>query len=249
MTVGIGLKQSFAQGLKVSFNTVSTIDIQPGGGSDSTLLHVINSPGTLTANFATSGANGLDTGLESSDQLYVMHLISDSSLVNSPASLISLSRTSPTLPSGYDIFKKVGYFYNNSSSDIGPFTTFGQSSGRVFQYETNNELQEVLTNGSAVIFTAVDCSQFVPNGQERIMTVRVRFSNTGVDASDRFRIRFGGSSIGTPINQGRIGALQATSYSLTESIVTNSSSIFDYRVQDSVDNSIIINVGGFNFSI
>ena len=65
----------------------------------------INVTSNITVAADVSGANGVDTGSIANDTTYHIWVIADSNGANSPAGLISLSGTSPTMPTGYD--KKV----------------------------------------------------------------------------------------------------------------------------------------------
>lgn len=60
---------------------------------------------SLSFDAATSGAGGLDTGSVAAGNWYYVYVIYNESTV---ASLISLSSTAPTLPSGYTKFARVG---------------------------------------------------------------------------------------------------------------------------------------------
>lgn len=61
----------------------------------------------LTVAADGTGANGLDTGAIANATTYHLFVISDSSGANSTAGLLSLSATAPTLPSGYDKFRRL----------------------------------------------------------------------------------------------------------------------------------------------
>lgn len=69
----------------------------------------------VTATITTSGVNGLDAGVEAPDTLYYLWVIWNGS---AKAALLSLSATSPTLPSGYTHRGLIGAVYNNSASDL-----------------------------------------------------------------------------------------------------------------------------------
>jgi len=56
----------------------------------------------ITGQIDTTGAGGLDTGSLAANESYHWFLINDSTAVNSPDVLASLSPTAPTMPSGYD---------------------------------------------------------------------------------------------------------------------------------------------------
>ena len=83
---------------------------------------------TLTkslAAWASGSANGgLDTGTIAASTWYHVHLIrktSDGAL----DALLSLSATAPTMPSGYVARRRIGSIRTNASSQINPFTQFG----------------------------------------------------------------------------------------------------------------------------
>jgi sulfur transfer complex TusBCD TusB component (DsrH family) len=69
----------------------------------------------LTANIATSGVNGLDTGVEVGGIWYYLWVIYNGTTV---ASLISASSTAPTMPSGYTYKALVGAIYNDVSGNF-----------------------------------------------------------------------------------------------------------------------------------
>jgi hypothetical protein len=146
-------------GLKMSFNTVSTVDIAPGTCKDSTgNTRDIEIRSALTADITVSGANGLDTGSEAASTWYALYVIKGASGV---ASLLSASFTSPTMPVGYDVFRRVGAVRNSSGSAIEDFRQLG--AGRDRRVWWDNSLNfKVLTAGASTTYAAVDCSGAIP---------------------------------------------------------------------------------------
>lgn len=74
----------------------------------------------LTADVSAPGANGLDAGSEAADTFYYIYVILKSG-DGTVASLLSLSPTAPTMPSGYDYKALVGAVRNDNSSNFIPF--------------------------------------------------------------------------------------------------------------------------------
>lgn len=148
-------------GLKTIYNSVSTVDIGPGTCKDSTNTVDITVSSTLTANLAgTPGdPNSLDTGTEAANSGYALHVIYG--IGKAVASLISLSETAPTLPTGYTHFRCVGWIYNKSSNIV-KFTQFGNGQTRQYFWTTSAAGGAILTNGQATTLTAVDCSAQLP---------------------------------------------------------------------------------------
>lgn len=118
--------------------------------SDSALRYL--SSISETVSIAVSGAGGLDAGSEAASTWYYLWIIYNNTTLDT-SSLLSLSSTSPTMPSGYDFKILVGAIYNDGSSN---FLTFYQRNNRV-RCNTGN------TSGLTVAATAsLDISAFVP---------------------------------------------------------------------------------------
>jgi hypothetical protein len=66
-----------------------------------------------TINFGTTGANALDTGALATNTWYHCYVIAKTD--GTTASLGSLSATSPTMPSGYTLKRRVGMMYYSST--------------------------------------------------------------------------------------------------------------------------------------
>lgn len=77
---------------------------------------------SVTINTAVNGANGLDTGSLTLNSVYYFYLIDNGS---APAGLISLSSTSPTLPTNYTYVCRVGAIVTDSSSHVFGFIQSG----------------------------------------------------------------------------------------------------------------------------
>lgn len=109
---------------------------------------------SVSANMASSGANGLDTGSESSSTWYYVWLISDGSTT---ACLLSASASAPTLPGSYTYQALVGAIYNDGSSNFHRMWQFGR--------EVSLEAQEVIDTaapGTADTWETEDLSAIVP---------------------------------------------------------------------------------------
>lgn len=94
----------------------------------------------LTFNAASVGANGLDTGAISAGNWYYLYIISDGTNISS---LVSLSSTAPTLPTGYSRFLRVGSAYVAAST-----TAFipSKKTGRTVSYADSAGLVVILNN-------------------------------------------------------------------------------------------------------
>ncbi len=129
---------------------------------DSTNAYTMSWTGTLTADITAAGAGGLDTGSEAASTWYAVHVIGDTSRVNATDVMLSLSATAPTLPAGYDVFRRVGWVRNDGSSNLIDFIQFGSDQHRRIKYVDAVSNRQVLTAGSATAVTAIALAALMP---------------------------------------------------------------------------------------
>ena len=216
-------------GLRMARINSAQISIGIGACRDSTdAVNIIN-PSPLTVDLSTSGAGGLDTGSEAANTLYTDYIISGSSGV---AGIASTNQTTPTLPAGYQYFRRVGAVRNYSNSDILDFSQEGNSNNRRMVYNADVNGLRVLTNGSATTPTAVSLSAFMPVTS----TAPILAFNYEADDKDNFAtLRPTGSGhtdFGFKIHMQ--GDKNREGYGVIEPI-TNASQSLDYEVSDGAD--------------
>jgi hypothetical protein len=147
---------------------------------------------------SASKANGLDTGSAATSTWYSVWLIYNGSTVSG---LVSLSSTSPTLPSGYTFKARVGWIRT------GPSTAYPlafQQYGRRVQYKVgggNLSAMPVMASGSAGSATTpswsyVYLSSFVPSTAVAV-TASAYVSNNGGQVIFAPNGSYGGSSSST----------------------------------------------------
>ncbi len=142
------------------------------------------------------GVNGLDAGVEAPDTWYAVYLIGDSTGSNPPAGLLSISATSPTLPSGYDGSRRVGWVRNGSAGDFLAFFQRGDGLDRTYNYDVDRSFLRPLSGGTSTSFAAVALDPFIPP------TSKFAILNVGFDtanASDTLNIRPTGSTVTNPV--------------------------------------------------
>lgn len=78
----------------------------------------------LTISTGTNGANGLDAGTVAQNTLYAVYVIFNNTTT---AGLLSLSGTSPTLPTGYIYFARVGWVLTGAATtNLNTFIQYGK---------------------------------------------------------------------------------------------------------------------------
>jgi hypothetical protein len=107
---------------------------------------------------ASAGANAIDTGtVAASTQYYVFVIYNPTS--STTAAIFSLSRTSPTMPSGYTKKRFIGSVRTDVDSDFLYMESFNMGATKYVQYEDE---YSVLSGGTQTSWTDIDCSGYVP---------------------------------------------------------------------------------------
>lgn len=244
---GQGLPAKFIQGCETVYASASSIQIRPGLAisSDGTASLTVSS--AITVDFANAnGANGLDTGSEASSTWYYVWLIKNPT-TGTVAGLLSASRTSPTLPSGYT--KKVMLpiaWRNDSSSNLVPIEiASGWPQAPVVyysNYETFNSNYRLVINGTATTFTAISsttCQALLPPIARGALLYSGQGNSNAADG--RTYIRPGGSSLSTGMLVGESDGASALYWMVPYAPVSSTQGM-EYRV---VDGSSYIDVMGF----
>src|SRR5690606_10372794 len=79
--------------------------------------------------------NALDTGTIAASTLYYVYAIGDSTEFRPNGCLLSLSASQPTLPFGYDMYRRIGAISIDSGSHVRPFMQVGSGNSREMFYD------------------------------------------------------------------------------------------------------------------
>jgi len=140
----------------------------------------------VTCNIATSGANGLDTGSEAASTWYsVWDIYNPASLTD--ACLLSISSTSPTLPSGYTAKMRVGWVRNDAGSNFWQTIQYGDLTQLVIGTNPTG-LPAIITGSSGSVsaptWTSTAVTSFVPTTAAAIVIVMTSYTDgSGVMAA------------------------------------------------------------------
>jgi hypothetical protein len=196
--------------------------------------------GELTVNMAVMGAGGLDTGAEAASTWYAVFVIADSFGVNSPAGLFSLSSTAPTLPVGYDKFRRLGWVRNTGSSNFRKYSLVGSGYQRFFHYDESFSNLRVLTNGSATSFTSVSLAAYVP---PTAFVALLAVSYDCVAAGGAVDMRTPGSTITDTPNKVAPGIITTARHIQQRQMRLSTSQAVEYKVDGALDVVDIVVVG------
>lgn len=255
LTQVVNLGEGYINGAKLSWTSTTAIVVGTGQLRDSTnnmdiivgatryanAVAASNSAATsvaVTISNAVNGAGGLDVGTIAADLLYSVYVIGDSRGENAGSALISLSATAPSLPLGYDCYRRVGTVRTTTLGAFLAFDQRGSGLARTMYYRAS--IATDITAGSSATFAAVDVSTLVP-AQATEIIFKCHFTPTAAD--DELALRCGDSATdeGQAVASGSVGAV-VTAAMLTCPCNATSASAVDYKVTGS---AVAINVQGY----
>lgn len=231
------LPKGYISGLNLSYNSASTVQISAGECRDDTDVANMVSSGTLTANITSSGANGLDDGEEANSTIYHAFIISQAD--GTVASLLSVSKNSPTMPSGYIYKRYVGIVKNDGSSAFIRFTQMGEQSHRNYYYHIQMGASgaRLLSDATPLVaaYTTVSCSAWIPQDVKEVM---VSVSDSGSATITTIDFRPNGSSID------RLSSVKLLDHRIDINLLVTGRQ-FDYKSPVDGGGTLVIDLRGF----
>lgn len=222
----------YASNANMKYESISGVSIGddiPGVFSvmrDTTNSNTIVWQGKVFVDFLVSGAGGLDVGVYTAGSWYAIFVIGDSTGALSPMGLASLSQTSPTLPAGYNVFRRVGWVRADPTT-IRKFIQEGRDRCKRYYWDADAAANLVLAFGTATVFTAVSAATAMPPTS---LHAKANTLYTNTVAGNKFwGYRPTGSTVATPSifapgNPTAVGEF----YIIETDIFTNKDQSFDY---------------------
>lgn len=186
----------YIDGLNLDFVSVSKIGIAAGQARDTSNENDILLSSAVEIDAAVNGANGLDSGSLANSTLYAVYLIGDSTSYEPVAGLLSASFSAPSLPAGYDMYRRIGAVRTNGSAQILDFSQRGSGSDRAMYYA--DAIATAVTAGAATTFTAIDLTGLVVDsavGGQAILKIALT-ADAGATRTVAFRSGDSGSVAG-----------------------------------------------------
>lgn len=194
----VNARQYYINGLNLTWLTGTTIRVSAGKTSNGTnvnditvglplnvaatqtgVLPVAAGTGAVTINAATNGAAGLDTGSLANNTFYAVYAIGDSTGIQPGSAIMSATLTTPLLPAGYDMSKRIGYVKTSGAAAILAFRQQGAGLDRWMWYDA--AIATNITAGSSATYAAVDASGALPMSVGTIVNWACVFTPTAAN--------------------------------------------------------------------
>lgn len=220
--VNAGLK--YVNGLELARTGNKTITVAAGACRNSTNVNDIVLDALVTNTGTHVGANGVDLAAIVLSSFYAVYLIGDSTGNNATASLLSLSSTSPNLPGGYDMFRRIGYILTDGSANILLFWQYGHGNDRIMYYDAQIAAP---TTAASTSYANISLATSVPPIATRAI-MRLNYTANGATDVLSF-VPYGSSATGGVVNWGP-GSTSAAVQMLTIPLELNSTApTFSYK--------------------
>ena len=177
----------YIDGLQLGYESTTSFDVLVGRCRDSTdTRDIVLSAGLeFDAIGSGTGALKIDTGTIASAKVYAVYIIAsaDGATVSGT---FSLNATTPALPAGYTLYRKVGSFLTQSAAaTVQWFIQNGKGRTRTMMTRITRSLANVSSPSTSI--AAIDCSAMCPPGG--VILLDVDFDADG-NAGD-FNVTFG----------------------------------------------------------
>lgn len=179
------LLANYREGVNVNYDSANQFTVSSGS------ITVSNSDGSIRLFLKNSGSttvtwSDIDTGAEASGTTYYVYAIAASASATAITFKISASSTSP---SGITYYKRIGSFYNDSSSNITLITNDNQFSGgfAASSSKSASTVYQALTDG----FVCADSSATSTGG----MQMDIYSDSTSSPTTLVRSVRYGNSSL------------------------------------------------------
>jgi hypothetical protein len=231
-------------GLGMEYVSATGIRINPGFCTDSSGTSLISLASAVTIDVTVSGVGGMASGVSFvSGTSYAPIVIGDKFGIK-PTSVILADQatyTAPSLPPGYNIFRRVGWTRTYPSSAA--FLKFIQTldgRDRFIWYDEESANLIALSGGNATAWTPVALGNWVPP-TARMINIKLSYS-PNVAATRYARIRPTGSTVVLPVTQ--IDTNQNITTANWFITVTGPSQQLDYEIA-AITGSLDIWVAGY----
>jgi len=146
----VNARVAYVNGLQLVWATTTTFTMAAGAASNSSNINDIVLPALVTNTITHVGANGVDIAAAVASSFYAVYVIGDSTEYNPTASLISLNATQPSLPFGYDMYRRVGFVLTDGAAHVLKFWQYGNNSSRDMWYDTPIATPAITTSATYV---------------------------------------------------------------------------------------------------
>lgn len=146
----VNARVAYVNGLQLAWVSTTTFTMAAGAASNSSNVDDIILPALVTNTITSVGPNGVDIAAAVASSFYAVYVIGDSTGYKASASLLSLNASQPSLPFGYDMFRRVGFVLTDGSAHVLKFWQYGNGGAKDMWYDTPIATPAITTSATYV---------------------------------------------------------------------------------------------------
>lgn len=181
-------------------NSTTSVTIYPGSCRSSDDSYNISLEMSVVLDVSSVGVNGLDQIVGPPGNWNFLFVIADSNEILPVATILSQTSV-PILPTGYNVYRQIGNLIFDDFPGFGLYLRpFLENCGEYTYFNTRSN-GNVLTNGTADVWTSISLSTVVPENAKSA-TFSIEFDSNSVDNIVAFRYTGSnyGKSLGDPFS-------------------------------------------------
>lgn len=236
----------YLSNMQLSYQSSTLLTVMPGAARDSKDINDIILNSQITIDITKQGANGIDSGVVSPATIYAVYIVGDSTKYKQTCAVISSNLVSPTLPFGYDMFRRIGWVCTDLQLDpvvVFKFYQYGSDETRSYYYDIDdNNLNYIIQSGTSTTYSEAALSPIIPPIETQVFC-RVLYTQ-GLAVNSAQFLPFGASNARGIVS---ISSGIVTTYFQTVQIpcsIDGTASAIKYKV--SAGDSINLYVYGYN---
>ena len=242
----------YLRNLNVTWASATTLLLTAGECSDSTNTIDMVASANISLNSAIVGAGGMDAGALANSTFYYVHLIASSAGIINPgvSAIISLSKTAPYLPYGYDASRLVGTVLTDGSAQFPSFYTLGKSSDKTFVYDHGISITLPASGSFPILYTALSLATAVAP-IDTYSNVTFASSVTPVAAGNGYYLSADGNYAYSVISGSVVAdpvIAQYANMDCVSTIVTGAPTIY-YKMDSATEVAATLRVKSFTYSV
>jgi hypothetical protein len=234
----------YIDNLVVTYASDSTLTVTAGECRDSTNTFDMSYDAATTIDCAVTGANGLDTGSLANSTWYAVYAIGDSTKYNADAFVVSADFSTPYMPAGYDILRKIGFILTDGSADILIFYVSGKGKERSYWFDAPIS---VLSGGASATFAEIDLSGAVPPVDALPVLIESTITPNAAGGSAIFRVLGSSATTGIAVS-GSVAAVATIAMVKVLSYLDTATPKVEYKLSSASD-ALTLTVAGFDYFI
>jgi hypothetical protein len=238
-TVDSGAPRGYLDGLRMTWTSLTEIEIGPGRCRSDDDRFDIEVSAPLAARLDILGPGGRDKGPVAKTWYSVWLIDKSNHGPNAPNLILSTDATNPQLKGGFDIKRRLGWIRSDPAGHIRHFNQRGSGRTREIWYDEPLADLVALTNGAALAFTDVALTSWLPPTAERAHLLAGFLAPAAGALTDSLDLRPGGAVAADGPFHFVAGETLTAETTFPVEMPASAAQVIEYKVSDAHDRAAL----------